>query len=768
MKKKIPSLSLMVFMALLLFGIYYFRMPQSYDTTEAPLSEFSTSRALQIVKAMTAKPHFVGSENHEVVANFLVKELENLGLETSLQEGFTMTEKGTLVKAKNIIATIKGSGSNKALLLLSHYDSAPHSYSKGASDDASGVATIIESVRAFLFSKSKHKNDIIILFTDAEELGLNGAALFVTEHQLSKKVGLVLNFEARGSSGPSYMLMETNDGNSNMIDAFSEGNTKYPVSNSLMYSIYKMLPNDTDLTVFREKGKIQGFNFAFIDNHFNYHTQQDTYQHLNTNSLAHQGSYLFPLLHYFSDANLTQLNSTRDKVYFSVPFFLVRYPFYCIIPMALVGLGLFSLFVFLGLGKRMFFIQDIIKGFIPFFGSLFSAGLVSYLGWKIVLFCYPQYQDILQGFTYNGHDYVYGFISFTLAICFWFYKSDTKKNSEMVLLIPAIFVWLIINNIISIFIKGAAFFIIPVLASLLILGFFIITQKTNVYLNLLMAIPTLIIIVPFITMFPIGLGLKILVGSSILTVLTFSLLLPIFGSFPRKGIWAGFFLLLTCGFFIKAHLSSFYNKENAKPNSLVYILNGDANKANWATYDINLDEWTKVYLGENPKNAMALNTNKLYSKYGSEYTFMASAPTKNIAKPKIEFLKDSLSGRKHYYKIKITPNRKVNRYDIFANDKLIINNLMANDVKALEIKSNIIYKKSNKLLSYYVVDNIPLTLEFSVPKNQKLELNLIESSFDLMTNSQFKMASRKDWMISKPFVLTDAIIVQQKIIAPSK
>jgi hypothetical protein len=93
---------------------------------------------------------------------------------------------------------------------------------------------------------------------------------------------------------------------------------------------------------------------------------------------------------------------------------------------------------------------------------------------------------------------------------------------------------------------------------------------------------------------------------------------------------------------------------------------------------------------------------------------------------------------------------------------------VANDVKALEIKSNIIYKKSNKLLSYYVVDNIPLTLEFSIPKNQKLDLNFIESSFDLMTNSQFKMTQRKNWMISKPFVLTDAIIIQQKIIAPSK
>jgi Zn-dependent M28 family amino/carboxypeptidase len=214
------------------------------------------------VKEMTEKPHFVGSQNHDVVAQYLENELQNLGLQTSLQEGFTITEKGTLVKSKNILARIKGSANTKALVLLSHYDSASHSFSKGASDDASGVATILESVRAFLQAKTKHKNDIIILFTDAEELGLNGAALFVTQYNWAKEVGLVLNFEARGSSGPSYMLMETNEGNAKMVDAFSNGNVKYPVSNSLMYSIYKMLPNDTDLTVFREQGKIQGFNFA--------------------------------------------------------------------------------------------------------------------------------------------------------------------------------------------------------------------------------------------------------------------------------------------------------------------------------------------------------------------------------------------------------------------------------------------------------------------------------------------------------------------------
>ena len=763
MRKNNTSIYSQLVLIALLFGIFFFMMPQSYDQTEAPLSEFSTKRALSIVKEISKKPHFVGSKNHEVIANYLQKELQDLGLETSVQEGFTMTEKGTLVKSKNIVAKIKGSKNNKALLLLSHYDSAPHSYSKGASDDASGIATILESIRAFLHNKTPHKNDIIILFTDAEELGLNGAALFVTEHKLAKEVGLVLNFEARGSSGPSYMLMETNDGNAKMVDAFQDGNVSYPVSNSLMYSIYKMLPNDTDLTVFREEGKIQGFNFAFIDSHFNYHTAQDNYENLDPKTLAHQGSYLFPLLNYFSNADLTDFNSTDNKVYFNVPFSFVSYPFGWIFPMLIVAFGLFFLFVFFGLGKRALHLDEILKGFVPLFGSLVTAGLVSYIGWKMLLSFYPQYNDILHGFTYNGHDYIYAFVSLTLAICFLFYQNNGKRNPEMDQMVAPLFVWLLINLGIAIKLQGAGFLIIPVIASSLMLGFYILTQKSSWVLNCLLAIPTLIILVPFIQMFPVGLGLKILFGSAILTVLTFTLLLPVFGSYAKKGIWAIVFILVSIGFFIKAHQFSDYTNEKAKPNSLVYILDADANKANWATYDTYLDEWTKIYLGENPKSATALNSNKLYSKYGSQYTFMTEAPLKKIPKPTIEFLRNTVKGYQHLYKIKITPNRSVNRYDIFVNNNIQINNLKANGVQSIDFKSNIASKTAGKLLTYYVVDNLPLELEFSTLNTQNLDLNLVESSFDLLANSLLKMTQRKPGMIPTPFVLNDAIIIKQKI-----
>ena len=763
MRKNYTSIYSLLFLTTLVVGVFYFMMPQSYDEIEAPLSEFSTKRALETVKEISKKPHYVGSKNHETVANFLQLALQNLGLEVSVQEGFTMTESGTLVKSKNILAKIKGSANSKSLLLLSHYDSAPHSHSKGASDNASGVATIIESVRGFLHNKTVHKNDIIILFSDAEELGLNGAALFVTQHRWAKEIGLVLNFEARGSSGPSYMLMDANDGNSKMVAAFKAGNVSYPVSNSLMYSIYKMLPNDTDLTVFREQNKIQGFNFAFIDSHYNYHTAQDSYENLDKKTLAHQGSYLFPLLNYFSNADLTNLNSVENSVYFNIPFGFISYSFSCIIPMLIITFGLFFVFIFIGFGKRALRLDEIIKGLVPLFGSLITVGLITYVGWKLLLNFYPQYTDILHGFTYNGHDYIYAFVSLSLAICFFFYHNNGKRNPEMSQLILPIFLWMLLNIGIAIKLQGAGFLILPVIASTLMLGFYVLTQKSSWMINCVLALPTLLILVPFIQMFPVGLGLKILFGSCILTVLSFTLLLPIFGSFRRKKNWAIGLLLISVSFFIKAHLVSGYSDKNAKPNSLVYILDADLKKANWATYDKNLDAWTKTYLGENPQSGTALNLNKLYSKYGSQYSFTAAAPIKPISQPTIEFLKDTIKGNQRLYKIKISPKRAVNRYDVFVNNEIQINNFKANGVKTIDNKGVINTKASGKLLTYYVVDNLPLEMEFSINSGQKLELHLVESSFNLLSNPILTVKPRKSWMMPMPFVLTDAVLLKQKI-----
>jgi len=739
-------------------------MPQWVSSDDALLSEYSTKRALEKVKVISENPHFIGSDNHKIVGDYLVKELQSLGLEVKVQEGTTFSDWGNLTKSKNILVRIKGSDSSKALLLLSHYDSAPHSYSHGASDDASGIATILEGVRAFLANKTPHKNDIIILFSDAEELGLNGAALFVTQSNWAKEVGLVLNFEARGSAGPSYMLMEVNKGNANMVKEFTAANPSYPVSNSLMYSIYKMLPNDTDLTVFREQGKIQGFNFAFIDHHFNYHTAQDDIDHLSPKTMEHQGTYLVPLLNYFSNSDLSTLQSNDDYVYFNTPFKFVSYPFSWVFPMVLIAAFLFIFLVFIGLGKRVLVFSEMGKGFLIFLGAILVLGITTFFGWKLLLQIYPQYNDILQGFTYNGHDYIGAFVFLSLAISFLFYSNSNSENKTENYSIAPLVTWILINFAIAFYLPGAGFFIIPLFCSLFMLAYFVITQKTNLLLNLILSIPSLIILVPFITMFPIGLGLKILTGSAILTVLVFGLLLPIFGLFPRKGFWALVLFLVSIGFFIKASFNSGYDVGTAKPNSLLYIYNADSKKAVWATYDLNLDSWTKLYLGENPKDAAELNKIPLFSKYNSGFIYSAEADVKDLSEPTISFLQDSIAGSKHYYKIKITPNRPVNRYDVFANENMILYNLKANGSTALDQKGSLYKRKGKNLVSYYVVDNEPLELQFSIPVNTVFDMDLMESSFDLISNPKFRIAKRLPWMMPKPFVLNDAVVIQKKII----
>jgi hypothetical protein len=296
------------------------------------------------------------------------------------------------------------------------------------------------------------------------------------------------------------------------------------------------------------------------------------------------------------------------------------------------------------------------------------------------------------------------------------------------------------------------------------LAYFVNTQKLNRTLNLVLSIPSLILFVPFIIMFPIGLGLKILTGSAILTVLVFGLLLPVLGSFPKKSVWVLALFLISMGFFAKAHFNSNYAKGTAKPNSLLYIYNADSNKAVWATYDLNLDEWTKMYLGDNPKEAGILNDNPLFSKYKSGFTFSAEADVKEISEPTIAFFQDSIGGSQRYIKIRISPNRNVNRYDIFANEKMVFYNLKANGATALAQKGSLYLRNGKKLVSYYVVDNEPLELQFSIPSNTTFDMDLMESSFDLLTNPKFRIAKRLPWMMPMPFVLNDAVVIQKKII----
>ena len=315
MKKFFTFLSILI-ISLTVYVSFNDLIPSSEKSLDK--YDFSVENALNHLEVISKKPHYTGSQYHEEVKNYLVDELNLLGLKTEIQNQVVLSSWGVGTNAANIIGTIEGTNDGKSLVLLTHYDSRHHS-SYGASDAGSGVATILEGLRAFLSNNKKPLNDIHVVFTDAEEIGLLGAQAFVKNHKLVDDIGLVLNFEARGSGGPSYMLIETNGKNGNLISEFKKASPQFPAANSLMYSVYKMLPNDTDLTVFREQADINGFNFAFIGDHFDYHTSLDTFDRLDRNTLLHQADYFMSMVNHFSKINLSELDSEKDYVYSNFP-----------------------------------------------------------------------------------------------------------------------------------------------------------------------------------------------------------------------------------------------------------------------------------------------------------------------------------------------------------------------------------------------------------------------------------------------------------------
>lgn len=759
-------LSFFLLIGMVWFSFYHL-VPQSPRGINAKKEVFSTARAFQHVQQIAKSPHSVGTHAHNLVRNYIISELRKLGLTVETQEGFVLNNGGILSKPENIIAKIPGTNPDKkALLVLTHYDSAVHS-SFGASDAASGVATLLEGIRAFLVKNKTHENDIILLFSDGEEIGLLGAQLFVQKHPWAKNVGLVLNFEARGSGGASNMIIETSGGNSHMVTEFIEAHPEYPVASSLMYSVYKMLPNDTDSTIFRVFADIPSFFFAFIGDHFDYHTALDIPQNLDKSSLAHQGSYLMPLLSHFSNSDLNKLASSKEAVYFDFPGVeMLHYPFDWIIPMLVISILLFVGILAWGIKTNKIEIKAILKGFIPFFGSLIFSGLLTYYGWKLLQNIYPQYQEILQGFTYNGYDYIIAFVCLSLAIAFYFYQRFLPEGNCKNLLVAPLFVWLIINTLLAIYLKGAAYFIIPVFFGLVSWIILLWKQKPSLLIMLLLVAPALFLFVPLIKAFPVGLGLNMLVISAVFTILLFGLMLPVFGFYKQKGDFIFVFLLASIVFFTIAHFNATFTEKHPKPNSLVYVLNADTQKASWNTYDHILDEWTKTYLGDSPTPIEQKMT--FDSKYHSNFTYTHPAETKLIPKAQIKVQTDTAVAGEITYRMQITPQRSLNRMTLFSEQVFEFSYLKVNGITAVGEEAtmqNPYYTASTpqRLLTYYVVGRTPVEIEFRLKKAQSPTFILFTASNDLLTHPKFSVPTRTPNQIPKPFILNDAIVVKQKI-----
>jgi hypothetical protein len=269
---------------------------------DAPASRFSAQRAAIELRELLSEgvPHPLASSADAQIRTQLLARLAAMGIPAGLQSGWVCDRAYACGQTVNIIATLAGTDpASGAVLLAAHYDSVPAG--PGAGDDGVGVASILEIARVLKLSPAP-RHPVILLIDEGEETGLLGAQLFVQSHPLARTVKAVVNLDARGDTGPSLMF-ETGAATDFSMRLFANAVAR-PKSNSLYYFIYKLLPNDTDFTVFKAAG-YEGFNFALIGAVERYHTPQDTLGNLDPGSLQHQGQNALQAVQALASADLS-------------------------------------------------------------------------------------------------------------------------------------------------------------------------------------------------------------------------------------------------------------------------------------------------------------------------------------------------------------------------------------------------------------------------------------------------------------------------------
>ena len=318
--------------------------PPSARPASAPAREFSAARALDRLRdvlAASGEPggagpggggaHPVGSAAGARVRERLVEELRALGLRPEVQEAFACGRYRFCAHVANVLARVPGRRPGKAVLLAVHHDSVPAG--PGAADDGAGLAVALEAARALVAEPPAR--DVLLLLDDGEEIGLAGAEAFL-RHPLAREVGAVVNLEARGTGGPALLFETAGPG---AFVAARLAAAPSPVASSAFAAVYRLLPNDTDLTALAALG-VPGANLALVEGSARYHTPRDDLAHLEAASVQHMGENALALLRAFAAAPPPAAEA-GEAIFFDVlGLGVARFPQGLARPLAALALGL--------------------------------------------------------------------------------------------------------------------------------------------------------------------------------------------------------------------------------------------------------------------------------------------------------------------------------------------------------------------------------------------------------------------------------------------
>jgi hypothetical protein len=634
---------------------------------------FSAARAFEQVQAIAAEPHPAGSAANDRVREHLLGTLRGLRLQpevqdtVSVQGGELSSSAGGLGLAhvRNVVTQIPGTASTGRIFLVAHYDSVQTG--PGGNDDAAGVSTILETARA-LTSGPRLRNDVVLVFTDGEEACLCGAQAFVDQSPLAKDGGVVLNIEARGSSGPAIMF-ETSRNNANLVKAY--GDTPRPVGTSFAVEVYRLMPNDTDFTPFREAG-FGGLNSAYIDGGAVYHAPTDLPSAMDRDSLQHHGDNALALTRSLGGMDLADTKATGDATYFPVPGGQVDYPGSLVWPiaalalLAVVALGWLARRRGLATGGRL------VGGFLLALAPIIVAPVLAQVLWAALKLIRPGYAEMLLD-PYRPQWYRLAVLALTATVLLAWYALWRRRIGPVALAVGGLGWLAVLGLVLAALAPGGSYLTaLPALTGALA-GLAAIAVGRGwpaVVVLVLAGAAAVVVLLPAAIMFFPAMGMVLAGAGSFIAVLLGLALLPLLdllhpaaggqqgldalrarraGGLPTLIALVAVVACTAAGLRIDT-----FDAAHPAPTQLMYALDADNGQARWLSAEPSLQSWTSRYVSGKP--VAVLDT---LPAFGAGKLLAGPATAATLPAPKLTVVSDTRTDGTRNLRLRLVPQRQV-------------------------------------------------------------------------------------------------------------
>ena len=648
-------------------------LPPPARTGAVPADEFSAGRAFQQVQIVAARPHPAGSAANDQVREHLLSMFRGYGLPAEVQD--TVSAEGSalaasaggtgLARVRNIVAQIPGTASTGRIFLVAHYDSVQSG--PGGSDDAAGVATILEVARA-LTAGPRLRNDVVLVLTDAEEACICGAKAFVDQHPLAQDKGVVLNIEARGSGGPAIMF-ETSADNAKLVELY--GRAPEPVGTSFGVEIYRLLPNDTDFTPFRKAG-FTGLNSAYIDGAAVYHAPTDVPAAMNRGSLQQHGDNTLALARSLGGTDLATTKSAGDATYFPVPWGQLAYPGWLVWPIALLAFLAVAALAWLARARGLIgggrLTVAVLSGLLP----IAVAPILGQLFWYALTLLRPGYAA-LRIDPYRPFWYRLAVIAIATTMVVAWYALLRRWLGPAALAIAGLG-WLALFGLALAFAApgGSYFAALPALSGALagVVAILLRGGWGAVAAVTAGAAVAVVLLLPMVVLLFPALGMVMAGAGAFLTVLLCLALLPIVDLLhPEAGgqralvalrarrlsplpALAALLAAIVCTA-VGLQVDRF-DAAHPIPTQLMYALNADDNTARWLSSETTPQKWTSHYVSGKPVEVVAT-----LPMFGEEKLLTGPAAAADLPAPRLVVEQETRSGDTRQLRLRLTPQRQV-------------------------------------------------------------------------------------------------------------